>query len=110
MTATPPTTSEFAGVAVPPTGEQYVLHHDGAHGPVEATIVEVAAGLRALTVDGHDLVQPYSETRTPPWAAGIVLAPWPNRVRDARWVHDGAPEQLDIRAVKERIPGCSPLD
>lgn len=99
MTATPPTTPEFAGAAVPPTGEQYVLHHDGSHGPVEATIVEVAAGLRALTVDGHDLVQPYAETRTPPWAAGIVLAPWPNRVRDARWVHDGAPQQLDITEV-----------
>ena len=93
------TTPERAARAVPPTGEQYVLHHDGAHGPVEATIVEVAAGLRTLTVDGHDLVQPYAENRTPPWAAGIVLAPWPNRVRDGRWVHDEKPQQLDITEV-----------
>jgi len=27
---------------------------------------------------------------------GIVLAPWPNRVRDARWMHDGEVQQLDV--------------
>src|SRR5699024_1712219 len=27
---------------------------------------------------------------------GIVLAPWPNRVRDARWTHDGVTRQLDV--------------
>ncbi|MER3388835.1 MAG: aldose 1-epimerase family protein [Microcella sp.] len=83
----------------PPTGEQFALHHDGAHGPVEATIVQVAAGLRQLSVDGHDLVQGYAETSTPPFATGIVLVPWPNRVRDGRWTHDGRELQLDITEV-----------
>lgn len=93
MTATTPFTP------VPPTGEQYVLHHDGSHGPVEAVITEVAASLRSLTVDGHDLTQSYDDDRLPPFGCGIVLAPWPNRVRDGRWVHDGAALQLDITEV-----------
>jgi aldose 1-epimerase len=85
--------------ATPPTGEQYALHHDGAHGPVEAIITSVAAALRHLTVDGHDLVQGFDEQSTPPFGCGIVLVPWPNRVRDGRWVHEGATLQLDLTEV-----------
>jgi aldose 1-epimerase len=83
-------------VPASPTGEQFTLHHDGAHGPVEATVVQVAAGLRHLTVDGHDLVQSYAADTTPPFGAGIVLVPWPNRVRDGRWSHEGRELQLDL--------------
>lgn len=83
----------------PPTGEQYRLHHDGAHGPVVAIVTAVGASLRHLSVDGHDLVQGYAEHRTTPLACGIVLAPWPNRVRDGRWMHDGTPQQLDLTEV-----------
>lgn len=86
--------------SAPPTGEQYTLHHDGAHGPVEATIVQVAAGLRNLTVDGHDLVQGYAEEIQPPFGTGIVLVPWPNRVRDGRWSHEGRDLQLDLTEVE----------
>ncbi len=86
-------------MSTPPTGEQYALHHDGAHGPVEAVITTVAAGLRHLTVDGHDLVQGYPESSTPPYGCGIVLVPWPNRVRDGRWMLDGEVQQLDLTEV-----------
>ncbi len=86
-------------MSTPPTGEQYALLHDGAHGPVEAVITSVAAALRVLTVDGHDLVQSFNEHVTPPFGCGIVLVPWPNRVRDGRWVHAGAPLQLDLTEV-----------
>lgn len=84
----------------PPTGEQFHLRHDGAHGTVEATITEVAATLRTLTVDGHRLVQGFAREQSPPFGHGLVLAPWPNRVRDGRWVHDGKPQQLDITEVE----------
>lgn len=83
----------------PPTGDQYTLHHDGAHGPVEAVITSVAAALRLLTVDGNDLVQGFDEHVSPPFGCGIVLVPWPNRVRDGRWVHEGAALQLDLTEV-----------
>ena len=86
-------------MSTPPTGEQYALHHDGAHGPVEAIITSVAATLRHLTVDGHDLVQGFAETSTAPYGCGNVLVPWPNRVRDGRWVHDGAALQFDLTEV-----------
>lgn len=86
-------------MSTPPTGEQYALHHDGSHGRVEAIITSVAAALRHLTVDGHDLVQGFDEHVTPPFGCGIVLVPWPNRVRDGRWVHDGATLQLDLTEV-----------
>jgi aldose 1-epimerase len=86
-------------MSTPPTGEQYALHHDGAHGPVEAVIATVAAGLRHLTVDGHDLVQGYPESSMPPYGCGIVLVPWPNRVRDGRWMLDGEVQQLDLTEV-----------
>ena len=83
----------------PATGDQYALHHDGAHGPVDAVITSVAAALRHLTVDGHDLVQGFDENSTPPFGCGIVLVPWPNRVRDGRWMHDRAALQLDLTEV-----------
>jgi len=82
-----------------PTGTQYLLHHDGAHGPVEAAITTVSAALRHLTVDGHDLVQGFTDSEQPPFGCGIVLVPWPNRVRDGRWVHDGEALQLDLTEV-----------
>lgn len=86
-------------MSTPPTGHQYALHHDGAHGPVEAVITSVAAALRLLTVDGHDLVQGFDESVSPPFGCGIVLVPWPNRVRDGRWVHEGTALQLDLTEV-----------
>lgn len=83
-----------------PTGEQFHLRHDGAHGTVEAVVTEVAAALRTLTVDGHALVHGFEREKTPPFAHGIILAPWPNRVRDGRWVHEGKPQQLDLTEVE----------
>jgi aldose 1-epimerase len=83
-----------------PTGEQFQLRHDGAHGPVEATITEVAAALRTLTVDGHALIPGFSRETTPPFGHGIILAPWPNRVRDGAWTHKGEKQQLDLTEVE----------
>jgi aldose 1-epimerase len=61
-----------------------------------ARIGTVAAVLRGLVVDGHDLVQPIPDDVAPPFGNGTVLVPWPNRVRDGRWTLDGAVQQLDI--------------
>lgn len=79
-----------------PTGEQYELHTRTASGELRATITGLAAGIRHLSLDGVDLVPGYSEESSPPSAAGIVLVPWPNRIRDGRWQHDGTEHQLDI--------------
>lgn len=79
----------------PPTGEQHVI----TRGTARAVITELAASLRELSIDGVDLVQSYPEQSTPPFAEGIVLVPWPNRIEDGRWMLDGVTQQLDITEV-----------
>ena len=78
------------------SGTQYRLHHAGPQGEVRATVTELAAGLRELTVGGRTLVQSFGEDVVAPMGCGMVLVPWPNRVRDARWTLDGEPQQLDV--------------
>lgn len=78
--------------ALLPTGRQIVLESDGAR----AEIGTVAAVLRSLTVNGVAVTEPFPADAPPPFGDGIVLVPWPNRVRDARWMLDGEPQLLDV--------------
>ncbi|WP_109527067.1 MULTISPECIES: aldose 1-epimerase family protein [Nocardia] len=66
-----------------------------AHG-ARAEIGTVAAVLRSLTVAGVAVTEPVSADAPPPLGCGIVLVPWANRVRDARWTLDGVEQRLDI--------------
>ena len=75
-----------------PTGDQYIL----TRGDARAAITQVAAALREFSIGGVDVTEPYSDSVTPPFGNGIVLAPWPNRVADGLWQLDGAPQQLDL--------------
>jgi aldose 1-epimerase len=79
-----------------PTGEQFRLSRSTPLGLAEATIVEVAASIREFRIGGVELTEPYGEFSTPPFACGIVLVPWPNRVEDGLWKLDGVEQQLDI--------------
>lgn len=65
-----------------------------------AEIGLVAAELRALEVDGVALTEPRVDDDLPPFCNGIVLVPWPNRVREGRWKLDGHTQQLDITEVR----------
>jgi len=78
------------------TGTQYELTATTPTGIARATITEVAAGLRAYSVGGIDLVETFPAAEQPPMAAGIVLVPWPNRVRDGAWSDHGTPRQLAL--------------
>ncbi len=77
---------------IQPIGQPLVLRR----GAVEARIGTVAATLRSLTVGGAHLTQPTPDDRAPASSNGIVLAPWPNRVRDARWIWRGEVQHLDV--------------
>ncbi|MHC5797590.1 aldose 1-epimerase family protein [Lacisediminihabitans sp. FW035] len=79
-----------------PTGEQFALSRTTPHGEAVAVITEVAASLRVLSIGGIDLTEPYPEDAVPPFGDGIVLVPWPNRVEDGVWIHEGAAQVLDI--------------
>ncbi|TFU30142.1 galactose mutarotase [Microbacterium paludicola] len=72
------------------------MRRDGPAGVVAAHIAQVGAALRGLTVGGVDIVTPYPEGSPTPFGSGIVLAPWPNRIRDGRWTDGGTTRQLDI--------------
>lgn len=78
------------------SGIQHRLRRSGPNGEVRATVTELAAGLRELTVDGRTLVESFGEDVVAPMGCGMVLVPWPNRVRDARWKLDGTTQQLDV--------------
>ncbi|GAA3733641.1 aldose 1-epimerase family protein [Leifsonia bigeumensis] len=79
-----------------PTGEQFELSYSQGTRRSRAIITEVAAALRVLEVDGVEIVDAHPEDTTPPYGSGIVLAPWPNRIRDGVWLLDGRPQQLDL--------------
>jgi aldose 1-epimerase len=85
-----------AATRIDPTGTQTHLRHDGAAGLVTARIAQVGAALRGLTVGGVDLVAGYPEGSLTPFGSGIVLAPWPNRIRDGRWMDGDVARQLDL--------------
>ena len=81
---------------MPATGTQHLLTLDGGAGAVTATIAELAASLRRVRVGDTELVQDYGRDALPSGASGIVLVPWPNRIRDGRWTLDGTAQQLDV--------------
>lgn len=75
-----------------PVGERIELHSGGAR----ATIGTVGAVLAQFEVDGVWLTEPIPADAAPELCNGLVLVPWPNRVRDGRWTHGDATLQLDI--------------
>lgn len=77
-------------------GEVIRLERDGPHGPVRAQLGTVAAVLAGCWVGPHAIAEPLDTGAVPPGGCGIVLVPWPNRVRDGRWMLDGATQQLDL--------------
>lgn len=79
-----------------PTGVRHRLSSPNG----SAEITEVGASLRALRIDGIDLVPHYPDTAPTPAASGVVLVPWPNRVRDGRWSQRGTDYQLALTEPK----------
>jgi aldose 1-epimerase len=75
-----------------PSGEQWTIK-SGDH---EAVVVEVGGGLRSLRVAGIDVLDGYAEDEMCSFSAGQILAPWPNRIRDGRYVFAGETHQLGL--------------
>lgn len=81
-----------------PTGRQIHLTRDG----VSAQIAQVGASLRGLAVGDVDLISRYPEDIPTPSCSGVVLAPWPNRIRDGVWRDgDEASSTLQRLAITE---------
>lgn len=78
-----------------PTGVQIHLAAAG----VRAQISQVGASLRHLVVDDTTVVPPYPDDQPAPGCSGVVLVPWPNRIRDGIWI-DG--DETRALAITER--------
>lgn len=76
----------------PPSGAQWEIEADGHR----AVVVAVGGGLRSYTVRGVEIVDGYALDALCPGAAGQILAPWPNRVRDGRYAFAGESYQLAL--------------
>lgn len=64
-------------------------------GDYEAKIRKSGAGLDSLTFKGRNLIEPF-ELNQPERYRGDVLAPWPNRIRDGKYVFEGTKFQLEL--------------
>ena len=84
------------GLARPVSGEQVEVRL----GPLRAQVGQVAAVLRGLWHGTDPLTENWPDDVVAPMGAGIVLAPWPNRVAGGRWSLDGAVQQLDLTEPK----------
>ncbi|MFK3676872.1 aldose 1-epimerase family protein [Microbacterium sp. NPDC090218] len=69
-------------------------------GDSTAQIAQVGASLRSLRIGGVDLVPPYPLDQPTPACSGVILVPWPNRVRDGRWDDHGTSRNLAITEPK----------
>ncbi|WP_318758525.1 aldose 1-epimerase family protein [Corynebacterium sp. SFY-K9] len=67
-----------------------------SHGPYAAEIATYGGGIRSLTYRGLPLMEGYSDGEYPPLSVNVVLAPWPNRIRDGRFYFHGQSHQLSM--------------
>jgi aldose 1-epimerase len=71
-------------------------------GDYTASIVQRGGALRQLTFQGRDLVVPFDAAAPIPDYRGIIAAPWPNRIADGSYRHDGAVRHLPLNEAARR--------
>lgn len=71
-------------------------------GPYQATILSCGAALSSLSLNDHPLILPYPAHELAPGFAGMVLLPWPNRIREGRYSWRGTSYQLPINDIDTR--------
>lgn len=65
-------------------------------GKYRAEVASTGAGLRSLEYDGSPMTETWKLGEKPPLSAGLVLAPWPNRVADGKFTFGGTEHELEI--------------
>ena len=75
-----------------PSGRQFEIRF----GSQRATIVEVGGGIRAYSVGGLDVLEPYAREQMCDAAHGALLIPWPNRIAQGRYSFGGREQQLAL--------------
>jgi aldose 1-epimerase len=85
-------------VTTSPSGEQYQI----SFGPHRAVVTEVGATLRTYEVAGREVVRGFGEHEMPRGGRGQQLLPWPNRIRDGKYVFAGTEQQLALSEPARR--------
>ncbi len=67
-----------------------------SHGDQVAIVATVGAALREYAVGGRDVIVPFGEDEIAPAFHGMVLAPWPNRLRDGQYAFGGRELQVAV--------------
>lgn len=75
---------------------QFVELYLDSETAVTATISTAGAALKRLTVGGTHLITITTGHELNPYADGLVMAPWANRIDGGRWNLDGQELQLEI--------------
>ena len=75
---------------------EYLDISNSTDGADTARISLHGGGLRALTLHGRVVIPLDLEDSFARWYTGVVMAPFANRVRDGRWMHDGVLHQLPL--------------
>ncbi|MEO0025109.1 MAG: hypothetical protein RL196_1550 [Actinomycetota bacterium] len=85
------------------SGQQYELHYTSASlGELKATIAQVGASLRQMSVGSIELVQGYSAEQWAPYCAGQVMSPWVNRIDGGKWNYQGQTLQFNLNIVSQQ--------
>ncbi len=86
-----------------PSGEQ----HEIASGNQVAVISEVGATLRSYQVGGRDIIDGFAADECASGGRSQILCPWPNRLRDGKYVFKGVQCQaaIDEPAFNNAIHG-----
>ena len=69
--------------------EHFTLNLSSGDNKSSATIGRVGAALVSWTISETELVEPGNLDAVGPYCEGIVMAPWPNRLEDGKWSHNG---------------------
>ena len=76
----------MSAVPEPAAGIELTLEHARQR----VVVTDIGAALRSWTVRGHELLDTNGPGEPDDAFRGKVLVPWPNRLRDGRYVFDGA--------------------
>jgi aldose 1-epimerase len=88
----------MTNVSETPAGLDIALEH----GRQRLAVSEVGAGLLSWTIGDRELLASFAPGTPDAAFSGKVLAPWPNRVRDARYRFDGVDHRLEVSEPERR--------